>query len=203
MVSFGTRRFRQTRHHYGLVNFCNKYIGVALMDTTKRKTWLRHSGQHCNHRNSYSSGRNFLSRTKQLRRWNSLLLGRNCNGRFWFCSLHHLWVRPWTARRINDRDPQQIRGTHRTRPLGHRKLGSGGRLAVGWHLGPRHAPIRAADWAINRSLTGSRFSGYPQVTHRIKIFLRVVRPIAHGVANTPVNKIRKALLHAGFIFQNL
>jgi hypothetical protein len=30
-----------------------------------------------------------------------------------------------------------------------------------------------------------------------------VRPIAHGVANTPVNKIRKALLHAGFIFQNL
>jgi hypothetical protein len=173
------------------------------MDTAERKTWLRHSGQHCNHRNSYSSGRNFLSRAEQLRRRNSLLPDWNCYGRFWISSLHHLWLRSWAARWIDDRDPQQVRSSHWSRPFGHRKLGFGCRLAVGWHRGVRHAPIRPVYRSVHCNFPGSRFSGYPQVTHRIKIFPRVVRPIAHGVANTPVNKIRKALLHAGFIFQNL
>jgi len=203
MVSFGTRCFRQTRHHYGLVNFCNKYIGVALMDTAERKTGIRHTCQYCNHRNSYSGGRNFFSRAEQLRYRNSLLLDWNCNGRLWISALHHLWLRSWAERWIDDRDPQQIRSSHWSCPLGHRKLGSGCRLAIGRHRGVRHPPVRPAYRAINCYFAGSRFSGYPQVTHRIKIFPMVVRPIAHGVANTPVNKIRRAFLHAGFIFQNL
>ena len=34
-------------------------------------------------------------------------------------SLHHLWLGSWAARWIDDRDSQQVRSSHWSRPLGH------------------------------------------------------------------------------------
>ena len=44
----------------GWSTFAISTLVLLLWIPLKRKTWLRHSGQHCNHRNSYSSGVTFF-----------------------------------------------------------------------------------------------------------------------------------------------
>jgi len=169
MVRTRSRGLRSIRYNDGLVDFCDQYLGLASLDSTKRKTWIWNHFKYRGH-SSCDTNRCFLfSSAKQLPRWRYLLFAWNCDGGLWLRPLHHLWPGPRAPRWINDSPAQQKWDQDWPSASRNRRFGVSGRMAPRWNRRPRNAALCPPDRTIDRSFSGSRFSNYRQVARRLSL----------------------------------